>query len=55
MHTILQPLFILLFIGCLFAGRTAILAAIGKDVLSAVLFGIAALLALIAMIFMAFV
>lgn len=55
MRTILQYQFVLLLFVCVRAGDIAIGAAYNRDTLRAICYGITALLALIAMIFMVFV
>lgn len=50
MHTLIQPLFVLALFVCIRAGDLAISAAIGRDTLRAILYGLTALLALIVMI-----
>jgi hypothetical protein len=54
MRTLIQPLFVLLLFVCVRSGDIAIGAAVARDVLRAILYGIVAILALIAILFMAF-
>lgn len=50
MHNLIQPLFVLVLFVCVRAGDLAIDAAIGRDTLRAILYGLTALLALIVII-----
>lgn len=50
MHTLLQPLFVIVLFVCVRSGDLAISAAIGRDTLRAILYGLTALLALIVII-----
>lgn len=50
MHNLIQPLFVVSLFVCVRAGDLAITAAIGRDYLRAILYGITAILALAAVI-----
>jgi len=50
MHALLQPLFVITLFVCVRAGDIAIGAAVGRDTLRAILYGLTALLALIVII-----
>lgn len=54
MPTFIQPTFILVLFVCIRAGDLAITASVAKDTLRAILYGITAILALVAIIIMLF-